>query len=92
MDLNITTISAVANIFTVDELQKNLKEATFKMLENPDAIVSASTGSGASYTKQLNMTAQELVELLTYALEYKQYGSISTGGSNIMRAVTYFPF
>lgn len=93
MDLNITTISAVANIFTVDELQQNLKEATLKMLESPDAIISASTGAGASYTKQLNMTAQELVELLTYALEYKQTGTIaSSGGNNIMPTITFFPF
>lgn len=91
MDLSHTTISAVANIFSIEELQMNLKEATLKMIENPDQIVSASTGAGASYTKQLNMNAQELVELLSYALEYKQTGSISNGGHNIMSTVTYFP-
>lgn len=93
MELTVNIIKAVANLYALDELQIELKEATTKMLQAPDAIISASTGAGASYTKQLNMTASELVELLSLALEYKQYGSISTsGGSNIMPAITFFPY
>lgn len=65
-----------------------MQRATLALLENPDSIVSASTGSGASYSKQINMTAQDMVELFSYALEYKQTGSISSGGSNIMRSQT----
>lgn len=76
-------------MYSVEELQQNLQRATLALLENPDSIVSASTGSGASYSKQINMTAQDMVELFSYALEYKQTGSISTGGSNIMPAVTF---
>lgn len=90
MDLSIITIKAVANLFTLSELHQELKNATLAMLQNPDAIVSASTGAGASYTKQLNMTATELVELLSLALEYKQTGSITNGsGSNIMTSQTF---
>lgn len=76
-------------MYSLEEIQQNLQRATLALLENPDSIVSASTGSGASYSKQINMTAQDMVELFSYALEYKQTGSISTGGSNIMPAVTF---
>lgn len=89
MELTVNIIKSVANLFTVDELQQNLKQATLAMLENPDQIVSASTGSGASYTKQLNMKPSELVELLSACLEYKQTGGFSAGGSNIMHSVTF---
>lgn len=92
MDLSVNIVRAVANLFSIEELQQNLHQATLALLENPDQIVSASTGAGASYTKQLNMRPQELVELLSCALEYKQSGGISTGGSNIMSAVTFFPY
>lgn len=90
MELTLNLIKSVANLFSIDELQQNLQRATLAMLENPDQIVSASTGAGASYTKQLNMKPSELVELLSACLEYKQSGTISAGGSNIMQSVTYF--
>lgn len=89
MELTLNVIKSVANLFSVEELQQNLQRATLAMLENPDSIISASTGSGASYTKHLNMQPAELVELLSACLEYKQTGSLSAGGSNIMPTVTF---
>lgn len=76
-------------MYSVDELQIELQKATIAMLENPNAIVSASTGAGASYQKMISMTAQDMVELFSYALEYKQTGVLSSGGSNIMHSVTF---
>ena len=87
MNLSDTVIKAVANLYTVEELEQELANAVNEMLKNPDRIVSASTGAGASYTKALNMTSQELVELLTFAIEYKKNGFIG-GGSNIMSFVS----
>ena len=89
MELTINVVKSVANLFTIDELQQNLQRATLAMLENPDSIISASTGSGASYTKSINLRPSELVELLSACLEYKQTGSLSAGGSNIMPTVTF---
>jgi hypothetical protein len=89
MNLSIQIIKAVAQMYSIEELQTELQNAVKSMLENPERIVSASTGAGASYTKALNITAQELVELLSMALEFKQSnGVISNGGSNIMNFVS----
>ena len=89
MNLSIQIIKAVAQMYSIEELQTELQNAVKSMLENPERIVSASTGAGASYTKALNITAQELVELLSMALEFKQSnGVISNGGSNIMYFVS----
>lgn len=90
MEITTTIIKAVANTFpTTEALQEALNKAVSQMLENPDAIVSASTGAGASYSKQITMTAQDLVELLSYALEYKETGLITTDGSNIHYSFTW---
>lgn len=87
MDLTETVIKAVANLYTLDELRAELETAIKKMIKDPNCIISASTGAGASYTKSLNMTSGELVELLSLAVEYKTRGYIGSG-SNIMNIVT----
>lgn len=90
--LSEEVVIAVANLYSIEELQEELKSATLNLLSNPDRIISASTGAGASYTKALNMSPKDLVELLSYALKYKQYGEITTGGSNQWNVCVYSPF
>lgn len=92
MDINESLIISIANIHTVDELQLKLKEATEAFLANPDRIVSAATGSGASYSKQANYLPADLVELYTYALQYKRTGEIGGLAQNQWNVVTYYPF
>lgn len=92
MELSEAIIKGVANALTIEELKERHTEAVLQMLSNPSAIVSASTGAGASYTKQIQMTAQELVELLTFAINYKTYGVISNDGSQIMDIVVLNPY
>ena len=75
-------VTSIAELFTLAELQEKLREATINLLENPERIVSATTGSGASYSKSMNFYPQELVELYSQAIQYKQAGELSTGGSN----------
>ena len=87
MNLSETVIKAVANLYSLEQLEQELATAVKEMIENPERIISASTGAGASYTKALNMTSQELVELFTFAIEYKKNGFIG-GGSNIMSFVS----
>lgn len=71
MQLTETIIAAVAESFTAAELAEKKSEAVAAFLANPNAIVSASTGAGASYTKEISMTAQDAVELFSAALRYK---------------------
>lgn len=92
MEITESVVKGISALYTITELQQKLQEAVKELLENPERVVSASTGSGSSYTKELMMSPQELVELLTYALEYKRTGAISNGGSNIMDTITFFPF
>ena len=75
-------VTTIADLFSLGELQEKLREATMNLLENPDRIVSASTGSGASYSKSMNFYPQELVELYKLAIQYKETGELSTCGSN----------
>lgn len=84
-------IIAIANAFSIEELQTKLTEATQAFLENPDRIISASTGSGASYSKSYNYLPQDLVTLYTYAIQYKQVGEISTS-NNQWGVATFYPY
>ena len=92
MELSEAVIKGVAEALTFEELKERHTEAVLQMLANPAAIVSASTGAGASYTKAIQMTASELVELLTYAINYKQHGIISSDGSQILDLVVINPY
>lgn len=92
MELSEAVIKGVAEALTLEELKERHTNAVLQMLANPAAIVSASTGAGASYTKAIQMTAAELVELLTYAINYKLYGVISNSGSQIMDVVVLNPY
>lgn len=87
MNLNEQVIKAVANIYSVEELETELQKAVIEMLANPEKIISASTGSGASYTKTVSMSASDLVELLNLALEYKKNGFV-TSGNNVFRVIS----
>ena len=87
MNLSENVIKAVANIYSVEELETELQKAVIEMLANPEKIISASTGSGASYTKTVSMSASDLVELLTLALEYKKNGFV-TSGNNVFRVIS----
>jgi hypothetical protein len=81
MELSEAIIKGVSDALTLEELKERHTNAVLQMLANPAAIVSATTGGGASYTKSIQMTAAELVELLTYAINYKTNGVISNSGA-----------
>lgn len=87
MNLSEQVIKSVASIFTVEQLETELNKAVMEMLANPEKIISASTGSGASYTKTVSMSASDLVELLGYALEYKKNGFV-TSGNNVFQVIS----
>lgn len=92
MTITHEIITSVAALYTLSELREKLKDAVEQMLNNPERIVSATTGSGASYSKALNMKVEEYVELLSYAMQYKETGEITTGGSNQWHVAAFYPF
>lgn len=87
MDLNLQVIKAVTSLYSLEELEEELKKAVTEFLTNPERIVSASTGAGASYTKALNLSPQELVELLSACVEYSKNGRL-TSGNNIFSTIS----
>ena len=82
MKLTTTLIASVAATFTIEELRERHAAAVAAFLSDPDSIVSASTGAGASYTRQINARPAELVELYAAAIDYKQGLPLSTGASS----------
>lgn len=92
MTISEELIIAIANTYTLSELHEKLKEATEQFLSNPDRIVSAATGSGASYNKQANFLPKDLVELYSFALNYKQFGSFTQGADNQFGVFVINPF
>lgn len=82
MNISLPLVKAIATIYTEEELNAKIKEFALAMIENPDVIITATSGTGQSYTKQIVATPDKLIELFTYALEYKQTGVISAGGSS----------
>lgn len=73
MKITYTIAKAVADSFpTLEALEEARAAAVAALLQNPDQIISASTGAGAAYTKRLNATPAELVELYEQALRIRQ--------------------
>lgn len=92
MDISEELIISISTLYTVEELQTRLKDATEQFLSNPERIVSATTGSGASYSKQANFLPKDLVELYSYALQYKRTGEIGHLSQNQWHVVAHYPF
>lgn len=66
-----TLIRATAEKYTEARLVE-LRDAALEDLERLDAVVSASTGGGTSYTKERRMRADEVAALYQAALDYKR--------------------
>lgn len=81
MNITLPLIKAICTLYTPEEIKSKIAEFTAALLENPDVIISASSGTGQSYSKQIVATPDKLIELFSYALEYAETGSISGGGS-----------
>ena len=73
MKITYTIVKAVADSFpSLEALEEARAAAVAALLQNPDQIISASTGAGAAYTKRLNATPAELVELYEQAVRVRQ--------------------
>jgi hypothetical protein len=70
MNISPTVIRAFAQAYTREQLVTMRAEALQELVQNPSVITSASTGGGASYSQQLQMSAAERAELYQLAIDY----------------------
>lgn len=61
-------------MYTVDELRLKIVELIQDVENNGSSIISATTGAGASYTRRIEASRLELLELYQSALDYLLYG------------------
>lgn len=71
MVISETIIRAFAAAYTLQQLEEMRSRALEELVENPNVLTSVNTGGGASYSQQERMTAQERIELLQRAIDYK---------------------
>lgn len=67
-----TVIKAIAETHSEAELSAAISRATHELTENPDLIVSASSGGGTSYARTERLRLTEQITLYSRALAYKQ--------------------
>lgn len=72
MAVNMTVARSLARLKTEEELQALVAEAQAAVVANKGNIVSASTGGGASYSRQGMQAAEDMLELYEAALALKQ--------------------
>ena len=74
MVITKSLIVSIAQMYTVEQLQAKIVELIKDVETNGSSIISASTGAGASYTRRIEASRLELLELYQAALEYKLNG------------------
>lgn len=79
-------LKALTITFTIEELRAKVIEYTTQLAtQGGDTIISATTGSGEGYTKQITARLDELVVLFSSALDYAENGGqMSTGSGCVM--------
>lgn len=71
MTITKDIIKSVADIYTVDQLREKIITIIHDMETNGSTIVSASTGAGASYTRRIEASREDLLALYQAALNFK---------------------
>lgn len=74
-----TLIRSYAETYSLDELKAMRKKAMDELAEM-DYISQASTGAGAQYTVTQRIKLEELIELLTCAIDEKEDNTQPDGG------------
>lgn len=73
------TIRAIASMYTEQELEVKIQQLIVDLESNGSTITAASTGAGASYTRRIDVSRAELLELYMAALDYKRGKPAQTG-------------
>lgn len=82
MTLTKDLIKSVADIYTVDQLREKIITIIHDMETNGSTIISASTGAGASYTRRIEASREDLLALYQAALNFKIGIPAKTGEVN----------
>lgn len=85
-----TLVQAFADSYSLEELTAMRAAAVADLAQNPSLIVSASTGGGASYSRQVKMPAAEYIELLQLAINLKTNPD-ATSGATFATPVFVYP-
>lgn len=92
MTITKQLIVAVANMYTVEELQAKIVQIIQDVETNGSTITSATTGAGASYTRRIEASRLELLELYQAALDYKLTGDAAANTGFIAPVSFNSPF
>lgn len=65
-------VRSIAGMYTLEQLQEKINSMILDLETNGSSIVSASTGAGASYTRKIEASREDLISLYTAAIDYKQ--------------------
>ncbi len=72
-------VKTIANMYTVEQLTMKITEMVSDLENNGSTIISASTGAGASYTRRIEASREDLISLYSAALDYKNGIEAKTG-------------
>lgn len=70
MTITQEMVRAYALAYDAEELKELIISTAKQLAENPDMIVSAATGGGASYTRQARIPLSDLLSLYEQAYAY----------------------
>lgn len=90
MTITQALIVATAGKYTVEQLRAKIAALLEDVESNGGVITVASTGAGASYTRQQEASRLELIELYQAAIDYKAGKPNSTGGAHSVMFVAPF--
>lgn len=76
-------VRTIAGLYTAEQLQMKITDLVQDLESNGSTITSASTGAGASYTRKIEASREELIALYTAALNYKLYGESSANTGQV---------
>lgn len=92
MIITKSLIISIADMYTVEQLQAKIVELVKDVENNGSTITSASTGAGASYTRRIEASRLELLELYQAALQYKLNGDTTADTGFIAPVMFNSPF
>lgn len=83
-------IDTIVDMYTVDEIREKIVALVNDLETNGSTIVSASTGAGASYTRHVEASREDLLNLYQAALNKKLGRPARTGSIGQVAFVSSF--
>lgn len=90
MTITKDLIRSVSDIYTIDQLREKIIGLIQDLENNGSTITSASTGAGASYTRKIEASREDLLALYQAALNFKLGIPAKTGEVNSVTFYSHF--